>query len=146
MCLTPLAGKAVTLHHAPRTGKTLVALAALLGWRLPSQWTFLPHQRVALEFLQERGITDTSAPPSLGLMVFSSLVVVEQFLRSWLVGITGVNFVIVCSADEVEAAGVQTADSTSVTQILRVEDLATRVRTQQRAAVPLIILASNFLG
>ena len=142
MRLTPRAGLAATLHHAPRVGKTLVALAALLGWRLSSQWSLLPHQRAALAFLHERGIADTSAPPSLGLMVFSSLVVVEQFLRSWLVGVTGVNFVMVCSADEIEPAGAQTADSASVTMILLVEDLVARFRAQQSGAAPLVVLTS----
>ena len=91
---------------------------------------------------RSRVTADTSAPPSLGLMVFSSLVVVEQFLRSWLVGVTGVKFVMVCSADEIEPAGAQTADSASVTMILLVEDLVARFRAQQSGAAPLVVLTS----
>ena len=36
---------AITLHHAPRTGKTLLALVALLDKKLPSRWQLLPHQQ-----------------------------------------------------------------------------------------------------
>jgi hypothetical protein len=141
MSCTQRAGVAATLHHSPRTGKTLAALAALLGWRLPPRWALLPHQSAALEFLKECGVTDAPAPPSLGLMVFSSLVVVEQFLRNWLAGVREVQVVVVCSAEEGEAAGTATGDSAPVvTQIRLVTDLVVRFRAQR--AVPLVVLTS----
>jgi predicted helicase len=74
-------------------------------------------------------------------MVFSSLVVVEQFLRTWLAGVREVQVVVVCSAEEGEAAGTATGDSAPVvTQIRLVTDLVVRFRAQR--AVPLVVLTS----
>ncbi len=96
---------AVTLHHAPRVGKTLVALLAALGSLVPPRWKPLPHQAEALAFLRERRLVPRDGELPRGrssLMVFSSLAVIVQFIKTWLEDIADVRVLLVCSISEID--------------------------------------------
>ena len=98
---------AMVLHHSPRSGKTLVALASVVGpGLLPSKWVLLPHQEEALRLLAERGVISPAQQPRVSMMVFSSLAVVDQFRRDWLAGAEGgIQVLVACSLADGGGAG-----------------------------------------
>jgi len=138
-----------TLHHAPRTGKTLVALRAALGKLVPEKWQLFEHQREAVRFLEERGVVAPGQqPPRHSAIFFSSLAVIVQFVQTWLRGIAGVRVALVCSISEVGAedeeksrCGLETLQSDPrICRCTKLEELTALFLSE--SAEPLLVLTS----
>ncbi len=116
-----------TLHHAPRSGKTLVAIAAAQGWSDVDSskhgWTLREHQREALMMLAARkvAVCKEDVSSSTVIWVCSSLIVAKQLLDEWIRKLDSIECKVVCSLDEDSFGGgeVVVTDESELRTLLR---------------------------
>jgi hypothetical protein len=115
---------ALVLHHACRTGKTTIA-AVLMGLsnkaiRKERKRKLRPHQRDTLKRIG-REQPSFRQPHQLSMMVFSSLVVLQQFVEEYVLQSTN-DIVCVCSKLKSIPFSTTTRPTTLATHLLRNND------------------------
>lgn len=107
------------LHHAPRSGKTPVALAAARYGSLQGI-RFREHQVEAVQYLESRGsIVKPEEDPSIVVWVCSSLVVAQQLVDDFISKLDAVlDYKIVCSCTEEQYSAFVTASESDIQKIL----------------------------